>query len=301
MFDVIVIGAGPGGMTAALNVKREGKSVLLLERENFGGQIALSPRVENIPSIKEISGEEYSALLFDHISELGVEFELEEVLSVTKNNGLFMVKTNYNEYQSKIVIIAAGCEHKHLGVAREEELIGKGVSYCAVCDGAFYKGQEVCLIGDANTALQYALVLSNICAKVHICALFDKLFADRILIERVLEKENIDIRYNIALQEFLGKDELEGLRFEDTKTKEEVRYSCKGVFIAIGQVPHNDMVKDLVELDHGYIVTDELMRTKTEGLYAIGDCRVKTYRQVLTAESDGAIAAINASRYIDTF
>ena len=140
MFDVIVIGAGPAGMTAALNVKREGKSVLLLEKENFGGQIALSPRVENIPSIKAISGEEYSALLFDHVSDLGVEFELEEVIGLSKNNGVFTVKTNYNEYESRIVIIAGGCQHRHIGVAREEELIGKGVSYCAVCDGAFYKG-----------------------------------------------------------------------------------------------------------------------------------------------------------------
>ncbi len=300
MFDVIVIGAGPAGMTAALNVKREGKSVLLLEKENFGGQIALSPRVENIPSIKAISGEEYSALLFDHVSDLGVEFELEEVIGLSKNNGVFTVKTNYNEYESRIVIIAGGCQHRHIGVAREEELIGKGVSYCAVCDGAFYKGQEVCLIGDANTALQYALVLAGICTKVHICALFDKLFADKILINRVLEKDNIDIRYNISLQEFLGEDELTGLRFKDTKTNEEVRYSCKGVFIAVGQIPHNEIYKDFVELENGYIKTDELMRTKTEGLYAVGDCRVKTYRQVIAAESDGMIAAINASRYIDT-
>lgn len=300
MFDVIVIGAGPAGMTAALNVKREGKSVLLLERENFGGQIALSPRVENIPGIKAISGEEYSAQIFDHISELGVEFELEEVESLKKENGIFTVKTNYNEYQSKIVIVATGCEHRHLGVDREEELVGKGVSYCAVCDGAFYKGQEVCLIGDANTALQYALVLSNICTKVHICALFDHLFADNVLIERIKAKENIDVRYNISLQQFVGDDELTGLVFEDTKTKEIVKYDCKAVFIAIGQVPHNDIFKEFVDLENGYIVANDLMETKTEGLLAIGDCRTKVYRQVLTAESDGMIAAIRASRYIDT-
>ena len=300
MYDTIVIGAGPAGMTAALNVKRDGKSVLLIEKENFGGQIALSPRVENIPSINSISGEEYAALVFDHISELGVDFELENVLSLTKENGIFTVKTDYNEYQAKTVIIASGCQARHIGVPREEELIGKGVSYCAVCDGAFYKGQEVCLIGDANTALQYALVLSKMCTKVHICALFDHLFADKILIERAEQAPNIDIRYNISLKEFVGEDELSGLIFEDTKTHEKVEYTCKGVFIAVGQIPHNEIYGDLVELEKGYIITNDLMETKTEGLYAAGDCRVKNFRQVIGAEADGQIAALAASRYIDT-
>ena len=300
MYDTIVIGAGPAGMTAALNVKRDGKSVLLIEKENFGGQIALSPRVENIPSINSISGEEYAALVFDHVSELGVDFELENVLSLTKENGIFTVKTDYNEYQAKTVIIASGCQARHIGVPREEELIGKGVSYCAVCDGAFYKGQEVCLIGDANTALQYALVLSKMCTKVHICALFDHLFADKILIERAEQAPNIDIRYNISLKEFVGEDELSGLIFEDTKTHEKVEYTCKGVFIAVGQIPHNEIYGDLVELEKGYIITNDLMETKTEGLYAAGDCRVKNFRQVIGAEADGQIAALAASRYIDT-
>lgn len=299
MFDSIVIGAGPAGMTAALNLRRDGKTVLLLERETVGGQIALSPRVENIPSIKEISGEDYSAQIFDQISDLGVEFELENVLSIEKVDGLFKVTTDYQTHEAKSVIIATGCEHRHIGVAREEELVGKGVSYCAVCDGAFYKDEEVAIVGDANTAIQYAIALASYCKKVHVCALFDKLFADKTLINRLYSKENVDVRFNISLQEFLGEKELTGLRFVDTKTNEEVKYEVKAVFIAIGQVPHNEPFASLVELDHGYIVTDDLMHTKTEGLFAVGDCRTKKYRQVITAENDGMVAAIEASRYID--
>ncbi len=299
MFDVIVIGAGPSGMTAALNLRRDGKTVLLLERETVGGQIAISPRVENIPSIKEISGEEYSNLIFDQIMDLGVEFELENVTDLAKEGDVFKVTTDYGVHESKAVIIASGCEHRHIGVDREEELVGKGVSYCAVCDGAFYKGEEVAVVGDANTAIQYAIVLATYCKKVHVCALFDKLFADKTLIDRLYSKENVDVRFNISLQEFVGENELSGLRFKDTKTGEEVNYDVKAVFICVGQVPHNEPFASLVDLEKGYIKTDEVMRTKTEGLYAVGDCRVKKYRQVVTAENDGMLAAIEASRYLD--
>lgn len=299
MFDVIVIGAGPGGMSAALNVKREGKSVLILEKENFGGQIALSPHVENIPSIKDISGEDYSSKIFDQINDLGVEFELEEVVSLKKDNGIFFVTTNYNTYETKSVIIATGCQHRHIGVEREEELIGHGVSYCAVCDGAFYKDEEVAVIGDANTAIQYAIVLAGYCKKVHVCALFDHLFADPILCEKLNSLSNVDVKYNISLKEFIADNELKGLVFTDTKTNEKVAYNCKAVFIAIGQIPHNEVFKDFVDLEKGYIVTDELMKTKTPGLFAIGDCRKKKYRQVVTSISDGMIAALEASRYVD--
>ncbi len=299
MFDVIVIGAGPGGMSAALNVKREGKSVLILEKENFGGQIALSPHVENIPSIKDISGEDYSSKIFDQINELGVEFELEEVVSLKKDNGIFFVTTNYNTYETKSVIVATGCQHRHIGVEREEELIGHGVSYCAVCDGAFYKDEEVAVIGDANTAIQYAIVLAGYCKKVHVCALFDRLFADPILCDKLNNLNNVDVKYNISLKEFIADNELKGLVFTDTKTNEKVEYNCRAVFIAIGQIPHNEVFKDFVDLEKGYIVTDELMKTKTPGLFAIGDCRKKKYRQVVTSISDGMIAALEASRYVD--
>ena len=298
-YDVIVIGGGPAGMSAALNLKRMGKSVIILEKEAFGGQIATSPRVENIPGFKEISGLDFSNLFFDQLLDLEVEFELEEVLEVKKDDNLFHVKTNYNEYESKAVVIAAGVTHRHMGIPREEELVGKGVSYCAVCDGAFFKDKDVAVIGDANSALQYALNLTNYCNKVYLCMLFDRFFADSILINRVLKNDKIIITKQISLLEFLGEDELTGLRFENTQTHEEVKFDVSGVFIAIGQVPHNDLYKDLVELDRGYIVTDSFMKTKTPGLYAVGDCTKKAYRQVSTAVADGLVAAVSISNEIE--
>ena len=294
-YDVIVIGGGPAGMSAALNLKRMGKSVVILEKEAFGGQIATSPRVENIPGFKEISGLDFSNLFFDQLMDL----ELEEVLEIKKENNLFHVTTNYNEYESKAVVIAAGVTHRHIGVDREEELVGKGVSYCAVCDGAFFKNKDVAVIGDANSALQYALNLTNYCNKVYLCMLFDRFFADNILINRVLRNEKIVVTKQISLLEFLGEDELTGLRFKNTETHEEVRFDVSGVFIAIGQVPHNDIYKDLVDLEKGYIVTDSFMKTKTPGLYAVGDCTKKAYRQVSTAVSDGLIAAVSISNEIE--
>lgn len=300
IYDSIIIGGGPAGMTAALNILRGGKSVLLIEREAFGGQIATSPRVENIPSIKEISGEEFSSNLFDQISDLGVEFELEEVESLSKDGDLFTVKTNYGEHQGRTVIIATGVVHNHIGVEREEELVGKGVSYCATCDGAFFKGQDVVVIGDANTAAQYALLLTNYCSHVTMALLFDKFFADKILVDRIESNPKMSVIKQIALQEFLGQDSLEGLRFKHTKTGEEVVIPCKGVFICIGQKADNKRFENLLDLDErGFILVDSKMKTKTPGLYAIGDCTKKDLRQVQTACNDGAIAAFNVLRSLD--
>lgn len=298
-YDIIIVGGGPAGMTAALYSLRAGKKTLILEKENFGGQIANSPRVENIPSIKEISGLDYSNNLFEQILDLGAEFELEEVSNITKENGIFTVTTNYSQYTSKAVIIATGVSHRHIGVNREEELAGKGISYCAVCDGAFYKDGTVAVIGDGNTALQYSILLTNYCKKVYICTLFDKFFGDSILVETLKNKPNLEIIHNISLKEFVAEKEVESLRFVNTQTNEELVIDVDGVFIAIGQVPHNDIFKDLVELENGYIVTDSNKQTKTEGLYAVGDCTKKEIRQLTTATSDGSVAAINACRYLD--
>ena len=299
LYDIIIIGGGPAGMTAAIYSLRGGKKTLIIEKNNFGGQIANSPRVENIPGTKEISGLEFSANLFDQISDLGVDFELEDVESISKENDIFTVKTNYGEHQGKAVIIATGVEHRHTGVAREEELTGKGISYCAVCDGAFYKGEEVALIGDANTAMQYTLLLSNYCKKVTVCALFDHLFADQMLIDRVNSTPNVEVHFNKSLKEFVGQDEIEGLVFTDTKTNEEFKVNCKAVFVCIGQIPNNKKYANLVELDsRGFIKVNENMETSTPGLYAAGDCTVKEVRQLATAFSDGAVAATKAIQYI---
>lgn len=300
MHDIIVIGAGPSGMTAALYALRAGKKVLLIEKENVGGQVANSPRLENYPSIKSISGSEFADNLFEQISDLGVDFELEDVLDVQKEKNLFTVKTNYGEHQAKAVIIATGVKHRTINVDREEELVGKGVSYCAVCDGAFYKNEDVVVIGDANTALQYAILLAATSKHVQICTLFDKFFAEDILVQRLGKFSNIDYAHNLSLLSFNGEKELESLTFENTKTHEKVTYNCKGVFICIGQVPHNEIFASLVDLEKGFIKVDGNMQTKTSGLYAAGDCCYKAIKQVATAINDGAIAATMACRYIDS-
>ncbi|MFA6755887.1 MAG: FAD-dependent oxidoreductase [Bacilli bacterium] len=300
-YDVIIIGAGVGGMTAALNALRGGKSCLILEKENVGGQIANSPRVENIPGTKEISGQEFSDKLFEQIDALGCKFELEDVLEVSKNGNEFIVKTNYNTYESLVVIIATGSKHRKIGVPREDELVGKGISYCAVCDGAFYNGEDVAIIGDANTALQYALLQANTSPKVYLLTLFNKFFADDILVKRVLEKKNIIVEHNLNLIELVGKNEISSIKLEDTKTHEIKEFNVKCCFICVGQIPDNNRFKNIVDLDkQGYIIANELCETKTSGLYAIGDCRVKKMRQVITACSDGAIAAIQATNYINS-
>lgn len=286
-------------MSAALYALRASKSVLILEKEAFGGQIATSPRVENYPSYKEISGLDFSDKLFEQIMDLGAEFELEDALKIEKNNGIFQITTNYNSYESKTVIIANGVKHRKMNLPKEEDLSGHGISYCAVCDGAFYKGQETYVIGDANTALQYALLLANYCPKVHLITLFDRLFSDEILQNRVKNNPKIEIRHNLNLKEYLGDNELTGLLFEDTKTNEIVKYQTNNVFIAIGQIPNNEPFKNLVDLEKGYILTNENMETKTEGLFACGDTRKKAVRQLVTACSDGATAAMAAMKYLD--
>ncbi len=300
MYDIIIIGGGAAGMTAALYSLRSGKSVLLLEKEAIGGQISNSPRVENFPSIKEIAGEEFSDKLFDQILSLGAEFELDNVLKIEKENNSFIVTTEYSKFESKAIIIATGLKHKKINILHEDDLVGKGVSYCAVCDGAFYKDEEVALIGDGNTSLQYSLLLSNYCKKVYHCTLFDKFFGDQTLVDRIKQRENIEIIHNINLYEFLFNDELTGLKFKNTQTNEDLVINVKGCFIAIGQIPHNNIFSNIVQLNHqGYIIANEDLSTCTPGVFVAGDCRVKTVRQLTTAVSDGAIASVGAVSYID--
>ena len=302
MYDLIVIGAGAAGMTSALYALRNNKTVLVLESESLGGQIATSPRLENYPSIKEISGEQFADNLFEQISALGAEVEIEKVVSVDKlEDKTFTVKTEYNEYKSKTVIIAAGVKHKHLRTKSDrEDLVGRGVYYCAICDGPFYKGKEVAIIGDANTALQYSLLLASYCKKVYVYTLFDKFFGDKALIKALHAKENIEWRPNTSVTDFIGEDELTAIEYKD-KDGNVLKHEITGVFVAIGQVPDNKAFANLVDLDDmGYIIADETCKTKTEGLFVAGDCRTKAVRQVSTAIGDGAVAATNASIYLES-
>ena len=301
MYDLIVIGAGAAGMTSALYALRNSKTVLVLESESLGGQIANSPRLENYPSIKEISGEQFADNLFEQITAHGAELEIEKVVGIEKlGEGNFKVKTEYNEYSAKSVVIASGVKHKHLRTKSDrEDLVGKGVYYCAICDGAFYKGQEVAVIGDANTALQYSLLLSSYCKKVYIYTLFDKFFGDRAHVKALLSKENIEWRPNTSVIDFIGDKELTAIEYKDADGNIK-QHELPAVFVAIGQVPDNKAFANVVDIDNmGYIIADETCKTKTEGVYVAGDCRTKGVRQVATAISDGAVAATNACLYIE--
>lgn len=302
MYDIIIIGAGAAGMTSALYALRNGKKVLVLEGESLGGQIATSPRLENFPSIKEISGEAFADNLYEQIDALGAEVEIEKAVRIEKKaEGDFLVHTEYGQYEGRSVIIAAGVKHKHLKTRHgREDLVGKGVYYCAVCDGPFYKGQEVALVGDANTALQYALLLSGYCKKVYMYTLFDKFFGDANLVKAVRAKENIEVRPDTSVVDFIGEEELKAIEYTD-KDGNLCRQEIPAVFVAIGQVPDNGAFANVADLDEaGYIVADESCKTRTPGVFVAGDCRTKAVRQVSTAVSDGAIAATNASLYLES-
>jgi thioredoxin reductase (NADPH) len=297
--DVLVIGGGPAALTAALYCLRSGRTVKLLEKENFGGQIADSPRVENFPSIKSISGLDFSSALFDQVTALGADFDLDEALSIEKQAEGFLVKGKSGSYEAKSVIIATGVKHRHLGIVGEEKYLGHGVSYCAVCDGPFYAGKNVMVIGDANSALQYAILLAAQCPHVDVVTLFDKFFAEEYLVKGLKALPNVSIYHNLSSTSFNGDGaKLTSVSFVDTKTKEAKEFNVEAAFVAIGQIPDNDRFQNVADLQKGFILTDESMATKTDGIFACGDCRDKKVRQLTTACGDGAIAALSASNYV---
>lgn len=299
MVDIIVIGAGAAGLTSAVYALRSGKTVLVLEEETFGGQIAFSPRVENFPSIKQIKGSEFADNLFEQALSLGAQVELEKVESIDKNGDVFTVKTQYNSYLCYAVIIAVGVKHRHLN-ADKEKTFSSGISYCALCDGAFYSGEEVALVGDGNTALQYALLLSNSCPKVTVFTLFDKFFGDLSLVKALKSKPNIEVRPNTIIVDFIGDNALQGVKYVDKLTNVEHTLLTKALFVAIGQIPDNKKFEKFVDIDRdGYIISNEDCVTKTAGLFVAGDCRTKKVRQLTTACSDGAISALGACSYLD--
>ena len=301
MKDIIIIGAGPAGMTAALYALRADKSVLLLEKENFGGQITYSPRLENYPSIMEISGSEFANLLLDQVMAHGAEIELAEATKIKNMGDYKIVCTEYGNFEGKTVIIATGSKHRHLGLEGEEELIGSGISFCAVCDGSFFSDKSVAVIGGGNTALQEAVMLSDICKKVTIIQNLSFMTGEKRLLSILESKDNVDMIFNTvvtALESTNG--ELSAIIIKNTDTNIEEKFELDGMFVAIGQAPENDAFKNLTALnDYGYIIADESCLTDTDGIFVAGDCRTKKIRQVTTASADGAIAALAACRYID--
>ena len=298
-YDIIVIGGGPAGLTASLFAARAGKSVMLLESNAFGGQIATSPRVENYPSVNEIAGAELADKMFEQAVSHGVEFDMGTgKIEMVPTNG-FRVVTEYSTYECLSVVIATGVSHKQLGLPSEERLAGNGVCYCAVCDGAFYKDKSVCVVGDGFTAAQYALYLSEICSEVHLLTMFDKLFCDKELTDRILSNSKINWVQNVTLTEILGDSKVEGVVLRDNDGA--ITYlDLDAVFVAIGQEPHNEAFANLVKLDDkGYVVAGEDCRTSCDGVFVAGDCRTKRIRQCATAVGDGAVAGIAATSYVD--
>lgn len=301
MYDIIVIGGGPAGLTAALYARRQNKSVLVIEKNSFGGQTVYSPKIENYPGFKEMSGIEFSDKLVEQVLDQGAELEMEEVLTVKNNGETKTVVTDSNEYEAYAVIFACGAKHRMLGLEGEENFVGNGISFCAVCDGAFYNGKDVAVIGGGNSALQEALLLSQNCKKVSIIQNLGFLTGEDKLIEALEAKDNVSVTLNTVVSAFLGDNELTGIRVKNTETDAETELSVDGVFVAIGLIPDNDCAKGLISLDErGYIPADESTLTEIEGIFVAGDCRTKTVRQIATAISDGATAALSACKYIES-
>ena len=300
MKDIIIIGAGPAGLTAALYALRAGKSVLVIEKSTFGGQVTFSPKIENYPGIPEMTGNEFADKLLDQVLAMGAEVEMEKVTGIINEGSRKLVFAGDKKYEAKAVIIAVGVKHRQLGLERENELTGKGISYCAVCDGAFYNGQTVGVVGGGNSALQEAVLLSDICEKVYVFQNLSYMTGEKKLVEILEAKSNVEFMTDVVVSDLKGDDELTGVTLKHT-TDDEKDVSLNGLFVAIGLEPANSAFADMASLDgNGYFDSDEACLTKTEGIYVAGDCRKKSIRQITTATADGASAALAACRYIDT-
>ncbi len=298
MYDIIIIGGGPAGLTAATYARRAGKSVLVIEKAAFGGQITWSPKVENFPSVLSISGAELGDRLLEQAMEQGAEVELDEVLSVTLDGETKLVRTEGGaEFAAKAVIIAAGAKPRAAGLAREEDLVGRGVCYCAVCDGAFYTGGDVAVLGGGNSALQDALLLSEKCRRVYVIHRRAEFRGEAKLVDALREKENVELITEAGICKLLGNDELSGVLIEQRGESRELAVS--GLFVAIGHAPELGAFAELMELDgHGYAAAGEECLTKTPGIFVAGDCRAKRVRQLTTAVADGSAAALAACEYL---
>ncbi len=298
MYDIIIIGGGPAGLTAALYAKRANKSVLVIEKATFGGQITFSPKVENIPGFLSLSGNEFAEKLIEQVLEQGAEVEMAEVTGISGGN-IFTVHTDGGDFEGKSVIIATGAKHRMLGLDREEQFVGEGISFCAVCDGAFYENKTVAVIGGGNSALQEAILLSDLAKKVYVVQNLDYLTGEQKLQEQLTAKDNVEIILGTVVKELLGDTEIKGIKVEnssaDTRTLD-----IDGMFVAIGLIPQNEPFSEHIALNAwGYAEAAEDCKTSTDGIFVAGDCRSKRIRQVATAAADGAIAALAAVDFID--
>ncbi len=300
MYDIIIVGAGPAGLSAAVYGLRAGKSVLLLEKESYGGQIINTPEIENYPGIKKISGYEFAENLYQQAVDLGAEIVFEAVTAIETEEDIKKVFTAQNEYLCKTVILATGATHRKLGIEREEELVGKGVSYCATCDGMFFKGKDVAVAGGGNTALQDALFLSNYCRKVYLIHRREEFRGEKRLEAALREKDNIEFVLNCQVTALNGEKTLTSVTVRDKNTEKEKELSVSGIFIAVGQEPQSQIVQNMIDTDEGgYIISGEECYTNCSGIFTAGDCRTKSIRQLATAVSDGAVAALKACEYME--
>ena len=300
MFDLIIVGAGTAGLSAAIYGVRAGKSVLVLEGAAYGGQIINTPEIENYPGIKKISGFEFATNLYNQAKELGAEIRFEKVLSIQEKNGHKIVVTKDKEYEAKAVILATGAKNRNLGIEKEQELVGKGVSYCATCDGMFYRGKVVAVNGGGNTAVEDATFLSEYVEKVYVIHRRDSFRADKAEVDRLVARKNVELVLNSTIKALESDASgLTGILVVDKDGKER-QIQVDGLFVAIGQAPDNEVFRNEVDLDgKGYISAGEDCSTKTAGIFTAGDCRTKAVRQLATAASDGAVAALAAVNYIN--
>ena len=298
MYDIIIIGAGPAGLTAAIYGTRARKKVLVLEANAYGGQIINTLDIENYPATPHINGFDFATNCYNQALELGAEIKIEKAINIIDGD-IKKVITKDNEYKCKSIIIATGCGIRKLGIDREDELIGKGISYCATCDGAFFKNKDVAVVGGGNTALEDALYLSDIVKKVYVIHRRDTFRGEDKSIEDLKEKSNVEFIYNSNVTKLIGSDYLEGIEVTD-KDSNTRKLDVAALFVAIGRIPENANFSMIINVDStGYIKALEDCKTNVEGIFVAGDARVKTLRQLVTATSDGAIAATNAIKYIN--
>ena len=299
MTDIIIIGAGPAGMTAAIYARRAAKSVLVLEALSYGGQIINTPDIENYPVAAHISGFDFAVNVYNQAKELGAEFKFEKAIAIEDRGEEKVVRTKKNEYTAKAVIIATGSENRKLGVENEDKLVGRGISYCATCDGAFYRKKTVAVVGGGNTALEDALYLADIAEKVYLIHRRDAFRAEESTVSRVLERENVEPVLNSVVTELRFDKKLTAVVTRDRQGNER-ELAVDGLFVAVGRTPENQNFAQLIALDSaGYAIAGEDCRTKTAGIFVAGDNRTKDVRQLVTATADGAVAAAGAIRYIN--
>ncbi|MBE6144966.1 MAG: FAD-dependent oxidoreductase [Firmicutes bacterium] len=293
IYDIIIVGCGPAGMTAAIYALRANKKVLILEGEAIGGKIASSPLVENYPGFKQISGNELVDNLYEQVEELGGVIEFDKAIEI-KNGEIKKVIGEINVYEGYSVILALGSKYRTLKIENEEDYIGNGVSFCVVCDGAFYRGEDVAVIGGGNSAIINAISLADMCNKVYVIQNLDYLTCEEALKKELKNKNNVEIIYNAKVTKYLGDETLEGLVINDER-----QIDVKGIFLSIGQDPDIDCVKELINLDErNYVLVNEHCATSEDGIFAAGDCIHKNIRQLTTAMNDGTIAALSAIDYL---